>query len=208
MKHLTKSFLAIFIFATFFSFSAKAQSVETGNSIISIGYGFPNLGKSLYKALSSNTDYKVSGIGPLHLKYEYMISDNIGVGASINFVSFGASYTVSRDSLDANFNPVHYTTKYTLATKNYSVLFRFNYHFYTEDKIDAYYGVGAGYRNGKTTYKTTPNDPNYTFSQKVILPVGFETTLGLRYLITDNFGIYTEIGIGKSLIQFGGCLKL
>lgn len=141
-----------------------------------------------------------------------MVSDKVGIGASINFVNFGATYSEvsSGDSLDNNQNWVHWTqtTKYTLATKNYSALFRFNYHFVSNDNLDVYFGVGAGYRGGKTTYTSVPNDPDFSFDTKIAIPVGMETTLGMRYFFTENIGAYTEIGLGKSLIQFGACFKI
>lgn len=212
MKIFSKTIAIIILLTTFIGSDLKAQCVEQGNSIFSLGYGFPNLGKSIYKALNTNNDFKVKGIGPLHLKYEYMLSDNIGIGASINFVNFGATYTetTSGDSMDINENWIHWTqtTKYTLATKNYSALFRFNYHFVSTDNLDVYFGIGAGLRGGKTTYTSVPKDPDFTFDTKIAIPVGMETSLGMRYFFTENIGVYTEIGLGKSLIQFGGCFKL
>ncbi len=212
MKIFFKSITIILLFITFIGSDLKAQCVAQGNSIFSLGYGFPNLGKSLYKAFNTNNDFKVKGIGPIHFKYEYMLSDKIGIGASINFVKFGATYsdTNSGDSMDINENWVHWskTTKYSLATKNYSALVRFNYHFYTEDNLDVYFGVGAGFRGTKSTFSSVPTDPNFSFNSKIAIPVGMETTLGLRYFFTENIGAYTEIGLGKSLIQFGACFKL
>ena len=169
MKIFSKTIAIIILFITFIGTDVKAQCVAQGNSIFSLGYGFPNLGKSIYKALNTNNDFKVKGIGPLHLKYEYMVSDKVGIGASINFV---------------------------------------NYHFVSNDNLDVYFGVGAGYRGGKTTYTSVPNDPDFSFDTKIAIPVGMETTLGMRYFFTENIGAYTEIGLGKSLIQFGACFKI
>ena len=36
-----------------------------------------------------------------------------------------------------------------------------------------------------------------------VIPLGFESTIGLRYLFTDNIGAYMELGWSKSLMQFG-----
>ncbi|MEK6616065.1 MAG: hypothetical protein AABZ32_08145 [Bacteroidota bacterium] len=34
-------------------------------------------------------------------------------------------------------------------------------------------------------------------------PFGFEMTIGVRYYFVDGFGVYTEMGIAKSIIQAG-----
>src|SRR5688572_25566869 len=78
------------VFAT--ANSAKAQAFEEGVSVAQIGYGFPNLGKSLLTT-TDETDYKAFGFGPMHARFEYGITDTWGIGVSINVVSFGARWT-------------------------------------------------------------------------------------------------------------------
>jgi opacity protein-like surface antigen len=210
MKKFTTSALLAVIILTVFSSKVNAQAVDEGNSIISVGYGFPNLGKSVFKAISAGSDVTIKGIGPIHLKYEYMVGEKIGIGASINIVNFSVNWVdQSMQGYDVNGDPILVSTAYKISSTNYSALFRFNYHFYTDDNLDVYYGLGAGYRGATYKVSSTPYDPDYTFSASgLTIPVGFETTLGMRYFFTEQFGAYTEIGIGKSLIQFGACLKL
>lgn len=202
MKYLFNSIFSIAILS-FICLQSNAQAVGKGSSVISFGYGFPNWGKSIYNAFSTNTDFSIKGVGPLHLKYEYMLSDKGGIALSINFVSFGATF---KDIvLDSSANSI--PTSYTLSTKNYSFIARYNYHFFTDANIDVYWGLGLGFRGGSTKVTSVPFDPTFK-GVKTQIPLGFESGFGLRYFFTDNFGAYTEIGLGKSLIQFGACYKL
>jgi len=183
--------------------STKKPFAEAGGAfakdkvVISAGYGVPNLGKAIMTVLiGSGTDVVATGIGPLHLKGEYGLSDGVGIGLSVNYVSFGAKWR-SPDSSGTGF----YTN--TFSRSSLSVLGRINFHFGTTDKLDPYFGIGAGYR--QATWKLTSTDPAYAddISAPGFSPFGFETTIGLRYYITKGFGLYTEMGIAKSVIQFG-----
>ena len=40
------------------------------------------------------------------------------------------------------------------------------------------------------------------------IPLGFEATIGLRVFLNKNIGLYSEVGISKSLIQGGLSFKL
>ena len=91
---------------------------------------------------------------------------------------------------------------------SFSALARINFHFGTTEKLDPYFGVGAGYRQATWEFKT--NDPNNLEDVKApgFSPFGFETTIGLRYYFTPAFGLYTELGFAKSAIQAGFVVAL
>jgi hypothetical protein len=178
---------------------AKAQAFQQEDVILSLGYGMPNLTKSVFKAAFEGENVKVSGFGPLHAKVEYGISDKIGIGLSINHVSTNvdAQYLDDIDNKNyfANYN--YNSTKFNLRT---------NFHFSNSDKLDAYWGFGVGYGIGSVGVST--NDPDLDEVDIDAGGLGFETTLGLRYFVTKDIGIYTEVGFAKSIIQFGLNYKL
>jgi opacity protein-like surface antigen len=176
------------------------DAFSEGAIVITAGYGFPNLGKMVVAFIFQNeSDVSATGAGPVHFRGEYGLSDKVGIVASINYVSYGARWT-TRDP-QTNFP---YDNK--LIYSSISVLARLNFHFGVTEKLDPYFGVGAGYKSGQWTLTT--NDPNLQDDKaKTFSPFGFETTIGLRYYFTDVFGIYTELGIAKSVIQGGLALK-
>lgn len=183
--------------------ASNAQAFDMGNKVFSLGYGFPNLNKSLFKIYDTETNFKVTGYGPLHAKFEYGISEKIGLGLSINHVTSSMSY---QDSLlDQNLNYKLYDYKLKWSSTKFNA--RVNIHFANSDVLDAYWGIGFGY--GISSTKWTTNDPDFGNSSfKNPLAIGFESTLGARYYITDNIGAYCEVGFAKSITQFGVVFKL
>ena len=59
----------LFAFAITQKSSLNAQAFETGNNIVSAGYGAPNLNKALFKIYEDENEYSLKGYGPIHLKY-------------------------------------------------------------------------------------------------------------------------------------------
>ena len=89
-------FIASLVSNTVFAGKGGGDSFEEGKMIITVGYGFPNLGKSaLKKTFADYTDLKISGVGPASVKFEYALSDKIGLGLSVNYTSFKVEYISS-----------------------------------------------------------------------------------------------------------------
>lgn len=177
----------------------NAQTFEEGNKIISIGYGTPNLGKSILKTYETNEEYKVKGLGPLHAKFEYGITDKIGIGLSINHVNYSATWVETNSS--------NQSYDYKFARNSTAFNARLNFHFGESNVIDPYFGFGLGYKT--TSNKWTTNDPTFeNVSLGGLFPLGFETTFGIRAYFTPNIGAFAEVGVAKSVIQGGLCFKI
>jgi len=192
MKKIKLSLLFVCI-VLMFGIQTQAQAFEKGNNFVSLGYGFPNFNTALFKAFDENEGFSYSGIGPIHVKFEHAVSDHFGIGLSINGVSASASYKENNYNYEFNRSSIKFNA-------------RVNYHFGEMEKFDPYIGMGFGYGTSRTKLTTKdPNGSNESFPS--FFPIGWESTIGTRYLLTDNIGIYTEVGLAKSLIQFGGCFK-
>lgn len=174
---------------------SKAQSFDQGISIVKAGYGFPSLIGSVFNAYEQNSGYKASAFGPAYLKYEYGVSEKVGLGVNIAYGKNEISYT------DAN----NYKESVTRTT--YSVLARLNFHFANSKKFDPYFGPGVGFRSAEWKFKST--DPSGFDNQTIpnLFPFGLEFTIGANYYLTDNIGLYAEAGIAKSPVQFGLAFK-
>ncbi len=134
--------VSILVFLAMFSLTAAAQSFEMGTIVISTGYGFPNLGKSVLNTYNTEQSFKVSGLGPLHAKFEYGISDVIGIGLSINHVNFSGEW---QDEV-TNSNGSTSTYNYKFARQSTAANLRLNFHFSKTEKLDVYWGFGFGYK--------------------------------------------------------------
>ncbi len=203
MKKIYLFAIIVGLFSTI-NFSAKAQAFEPGKSYVSAGYGIGNFVQAVFKTYENNTNYSFKMMGPLFGKYEYAINEQIGFGVAFSYVS--ANVTYDYDSWDANNNPVVYQEK--IDWYSYSILMRFNWHFNSMgDRLDPYIGMGVGYRGANWSF--TDTNPNSTLDNDVstLFPLGMEFTAGMRFMITDFLGVYTEVGLAKAVAQFGVVTK-
>jgi opacity protein-like surface antigen len=173
-----------------FSSGLDGSTFERGRSTLSIGYGVVSLdlGKALTKGFIGigSTTQATTSLGPLYAKYEYAVNTNWGLGIDAMYSDYKITYKDYNDDT------------YFLKSNTLSLLVRANYHFDSASKFDPYIGFGLGYRT--RTYEE--NDPGLTIGDSEF-PLGLNLTLGTRYYFTPNFGVYTEIGLAKSLLQGG-----
>jgi opacity protein-like surface antigen len=182
---------------------SQEKAMVKGENSINIYYGV-SLSKSLYTAVASSgaEDLKVSGIGPVGIMYEHMLSDVVGLGAEFGYSSLKVGWTIE----DYNFSTGKtdlYTYEYKFSTIRAMV--RANFHFLKVPNFDMYGLVSMGYR--QTTFNFTTTDPYFTGSSfKSPIPFGLKPGLGMRYFFTDNIGLNIEIAAGTPVM--GGGLSL
>ena len=196
MKKITTSLLTV-LMLTVFSFSSKAQAFEEGSTYISAGYGFGTFTKSLFDSYSSGTTgYSYQGTGPVFVKVGFGLSEKVEFGLNVAYAGAKINWDVSSNNVG------------TINWSAWSANARMNLHFGDHDKLDPYWGVGMGYRS--STWKFSYTDPDYDEDETVksAIPLGFETTFGVRYLVTDNVGVYAELGVAKAMFQVGLTAKL
>jgi opacity protein-like surface antigen len=181
----------------------QAQIVEEGNLVIDAYYGWPNLYKTALKTLyvdGTATSSKVGSIGPLGARFEYMLSDVVGIGAEFGYVNTFVEWR------DAGFSGTT-TYDYKVSAPKIHALIRMNFHFTQHDKVDAYGGFGVGYKN--RSFKFESNDPDYTGGKiDSFFPVGIRLCVGVRYFFNENIGLNTEFGLGGPLLSFGVSVKI
>lgn len=185
--------------------------VRKGNFILDPYYGAPNFGKSLLKNITFNNQNINStgagGLGPMGVRAEYMLADKFGLG--IDFIFNSTKLGLTYDSLYSD-NTLYRRYQGELAMKRIRVQLRFNYHFISTNKMDAYVGIGAG--SNTRIWSVTNTDPNYQFEKgKVkgtLLPFSMRAAVGLRYYFIPNLGLNAEIGIGGPLVSAGVSVKI
>ncbi|MBC8045608.1 MAG: outer membrane beta-barrel protein [Fimbriimonadaceae bacterium] len=180
----------------FYHTSISAQVFNEGQMSGSIGYGFPNFTRTLFNLADGVSDLESHVYGPMYGKFEYAVNDVIGFGVNVAYTYGNASYETTNEDLDS----IIYNTSFIY--QSYSVLGRLNFHFGDADKVDPYAGIGMGYRNSNYKYKS--DDPNFDEADvNSFLHFGVDLTLGARFYLTDNIGIYGEVGLAKSPLQIG-----
>lgn len=150
------------------SFSSKA-------SLLSFGIGFPNRSGAGY-----DWDSDRLGFGPLYVKYEHGILNELGIGGYVA----GAA---SRHKYGPN-------DRYTDKVFSVSIGAMAYYHFnklIPVRNLDVYAGAGIGGRRLSYTYDNDWNGSRYNDSEFDIIPL---FKVGARYYFTKMFGVYGEGG--------------
>jgi hypothetical protein len=199
--------------------STNAQMMQ-GDVSIDPYIGVPNWANAiLFKEYDGSatqvSNYKVMG-GALSYggRVEYMASEKVGVGADVNYEVSGYSYSFQDYAYDASGNPLvdgsnnyiytNYDREYT--SKKLRAMFRLNYHFVKEGKIDMYTGFAAGYKSTKRETVTSPTNPSFIDANmtKALIPVTARIAVGAKMYFTNNIGAHIELGLGGGgLLQFG-----
>ncbi len=182
------------------------QINNEGTFIFDPYYGFPNFGKVFVNDIdNASNDVSTIGIGPMGIRAEYMLADKFGVGIDFIYNSINGTYQIDSLNFDGSIFQ-SYDTK--LAMQRYRVQVRMNYHFVTNDRLDAYVGFGVGTNTRRFVYSTDkPNAEEYSSSGSLI-PVSARIALGMRYYFNNNIGINSELGIGGPMLSVGVSVRL
>ncbi len=190
------------------AFNVSAQAFDEGKSVVTLGYGFPNIITASIRAAynsTSHTNYSFKAFGPMFLRYEYGLSEKIGMGVVLGYSMASISYDYQDQTTTGA--TVNYTAK--IQWNSPTAGLRFNIHFATKEKLDPYFAVGAGWSGNTLTY--TDNNPNQSKSNNTSMsftPIYFGLGVGLKYYFTENIGMYAEFGFDKwALMQVGLAAK-
>lgn len=218
--------ILLFIGAVALSTTTMAQTqVSQGDIIIDPYIGVPNWANStLYNKTnisdsSSITDYKLNG-GMISFggRVEYLLSDDFGIGADINYEVSGFNYNDTRSVYnESTMSYVDQKYNYDYKAKKFRAMMRLTYHFVQNERVDAYTAFAGGYKG--ITRTTESNDPSFDDSSEgglfssgnngAIFPISLRLAVGTRIYFTDNIGAHFELGLfGGSILQFGVSVKL
>lgn len=173
---------------------AKHTGFNKGDSYFTAGYGWPGTLRSfsnIYFSAFTKNDIDYTNIkGPFYFKYEYGLTQNIGLGINCAFEQF----TQIKSELDSMGIDTIYTEKGYFTSASF--IARLNIHAPLGDRFDSYGGLGIGYKYDDFH---TESQPRYAQN----FPIGLDATLGLRYFPVKNIALYTEVGFAKSILQIG-----
>jgi opacity protein-like surface antigen len=164
----------------------------------------------------------VGGLFSYGFRFEYMLTDKLGLGTDFNYVKSGYSSDYMGYQYDEFNNQVFdtngmallmpYSEKYT--AERYRAMGRLNYYFSSNEKVNFYGGLGIGYYGINRTFTSTPFDPSssdFLSSVDEVLfpfPFSFRLALGAKFYFNRNFGGHVELGsFGGGSIQFGVSAK-
>lgn len=176
----------------------KNTYVRKFRSITDTYYGFPNIFALFFRpiaAVSGATGVSVKSLGPTGAKYEFMITDNFGIGADANYSNIVVSFQKT------NSKGVNYT--YKVSSPALRTMIGFNIHKVKKKKWDFYSALKFGYYDRSIKFET--DDPDYVapkLNWPLHLAMRIET--GLRYFPTRFTGIHFNMGfLGSAFLNLG-----
>lgn len=195
--------------------SQSELCVKKDNIIIDGYYGAPYVMGSYVKSVFENSSNSssieaVKNLNHFGGKFEYMLSESIGVGLEYTYAAVNINYKVDKTILNSNGQALNQTYHYKASLYKQRILGRVNFHFETTDKIDPYGTIGFGYKTSRLK-SNNPDDQievaafNASFSN--FFPVSYRLGIGLRYFFTPEFGLNIEGGFGGPTVQGGLTLK-
>lgn len=200
MKKLTKN-LMIAALAIFSSATVSAQALNERDIVVDTYVGYSLIG-SVFKTYENESaaTSNVSGIMPVGIRGEYMLSENFGIGLDMFYTSNKLTETIGGTDLNT-FEETIYT--YSFERKKFASYITMNWHLAkSNDKFDFVLTSGIGYKN--TTWSTESNDPNYiTDEVENAIPVSFRLGTTARYFFNDNIGANLTFSIGGPLVSAG-----
>lgn len=173
--------------------------LEKKSRVLSFGIGAPNkLADFLdFGGFASFFSGSKSHTGPFFASYEFLVRDDLGLGATVSYASAKRTYE----------NPFG-NDRITGSISGFSILFSSTYHFYTTDKLDPYLRGGIGANIWTGSYKDENNDDAGKFTAPT--PIAYTANLGLRYFLSPKTAPFGELGYSnyKLTANIGLAIKL
>ena len=204
MKKIKSIFLATLIL-TVFSNDVFSQAFDDGTNLVYLGFGLPpnqRIQKDFNKKYANNniyTDYKFNNYGTGVLKYEHGLHKYFGLGLALEYSASSVAFKYGVSTL-----------QYEQQIKNQVMggYVRFNGHIPVKDKFDIYGGVGLGYLYTLNRYSdTNPNSTVNVKNRETIFEFDYQLTLGFRFMVKDNIGLFAEFGWATTPAQVGVVFK-
>jgi hypothetical protein len=169
--------------------SRNNGTFNTATSLVSFGYGFPNV------AVPGGYGYNVNSFsfGPIYAKYEHgFIRDEVGLGGHVAVSHSTVKYSGYRDN----------TTAFSLALLGY-------YHFnklIPVKNLDVYAGAGLSLWSRGYSYDDDYPGTHADYGATHVYPI---IKVGARYYIATQFGFYVETGYDEmSSVNLGVTFRL
>ncbi len=171
------------------------------------------------------TKYKSTGIPiVLGFKAEYMLSNKIGLGIDVNYQENGINTTTTQNFVDGGGNVVQKEVTNVWNEQKLRIMARFQAHFGHSEKIDWYGGAAVGVgivlnRNDASYTQYQPSIGDYPFilspvklvdfaTKDMGLPIAIRGYIGARFMLSNNFGILTEVGLfSGALLNVGATIR-
>ena len=187
--------------------------LEAKDGVVELNFGFPNfrplvvepngVSHGVFEFGQANT----KSYGQFILKGEFMLADNLGFMASMNYSMFETYEESQQDIFDGVTN--QWTTNsyyYKTRVHKFRIAAGINFHLVRTERLDSYIGIMGGTKKAIGSYES--NDPNSQGEIDIYMfPIAIRSHFGIRYFLTDYLALNAEVGMGGPLVSFGATYK-
>lgn len=183
--------------------------LQSGDILVDPYLGFPNMNVLFDQRGETFEGSKHNrAFGPSGIRSELMLSDKVGIG--LDFIYTSSKKFKVKQVYDDDLNKF-FLYEVIEKRKKIRLQLRMNYHFYNEDGLDCYVGIGAG--NNWKRYQVISDVPRELSAQVedpdfFYFPMSMRLCGGTRYFIQEDLAIQCEVGLGGPLISLGLCFRL
>lgn len=173
--------------------SAKAQAFEEGTKHLSVGVGFGGY----YNYAYSGSDF--SQIPTIFLAYDQGTAIELGPG----YIGIGGFLGFSSAQSNYPYGTYAWDYKWT----NFVVGARGTYHLPLDnDNLDLYGGLSLGIWS--QSYKFESNDPFFPSYDDTSMFIYYALSVGGKYMLSENLGVFAELGYDIAYLKAGVTLGL
>lgn len=191
-KHLLIALMGICFLGA--ATTAKAQPFVEGTKHLNVGIGFGGY----YGYAYSGSDF--SQIPTIFLAYDQGTAIElgpgvVGIGGFLGYSAASASYAYAGT----------YSWDYTWT--NFVIGARGTYHYpLANEKLDVYGGLGIGIWS--QAYKFSSNDPFFPETNDTYINLYYAFSVGGKYMLSEKFGVFAELGYDIAYLKAGVTLGL
>ena len=199
------STLLLITLLMFGSKKVNAQTRLNNKHTVSFGTGLiSTAGMNYYSNLSQNEDFVAEISGGIHFKYEYHLSEKFSLGISLGYVEVKGEWKGDENVYIYQWGPnLPDPNPGNFSFNSTSFVGRFNWSLVKKEKVEIYVGAWTGYRIDSYSENVINSEEYGVDENEVGPPLSIEASFGIRYFITSNFGLYSEIGLAKSFVRGG-----
>ncbi len=162
----------------------------------SFGYGFPNLDRYNLFGFPNQYQGSVSQTGPVFGAVDYQFNRAMSIGAMVSYGKVSAPY----------YNYGNNALAFNGKSETWAIMLNFVRYFPAGEKVSPYLRTAIGVNIGQQNYTDTSG--NKVLSSDNSSTLAYQTSLGVKFKLSKQTGLFIEAGYGKYILSGGLTLKL
>ena len=164
---------------------------------INVGYGFPNLDKNQFLPFTNAYMGNISQTGPISGSIDYQFSRFTSIGIMATYGKVTVPY------YDASSN----AQAFSGSLEDVSIMLNLVNYFPTNNKyVSPYLRTAIGVNSWSQNY--TYSDGSNVSQVQTPSEFAYQVSLGVKFRMTNNTGLFVEAGYGKYILAAGLSFKL